>query len=139
MPLLKYLLMPQLRKTEKDTLPKEQPSLQPQAEKSALKDYNASVDISGVRVIPIRPTDQGLVGFASLVINNAVYLGSIAIMAAPDGVHYIVYPQRKMGKSQFSMFHPIDKGVATAIEQAVLEKYQSIMLPNEEWSYRQVT
>jgi|ERR1700678_249808 len=149
MPLLKYLLMPQLRTIQKSTLT-EAPPGQPQAEKT-LRDYEASsyakasadesahksVDISGVRVIPIREKD-GLVGFASLVINNAIYLGSIAIMVAPDGVYYVVYPQRKMGKSQFSMFHPIDKGVAAVIEKAIIDKFESITLPNQEWSYRKV-
>jgi DNA-binding cell septation regulator SpoVG len=121
----------------KATLAEAQPSQQP--EKIVLKGDSSMVDISEVRIIPIRPKDFGLVGFASLVINKAIYLGSIAIMAAPDGVYYLVYPQRKSGKSQFSMFHPVDKRVASAIEKAVLEKYESIMLPNEEWSYRQVT
>lgn len=141
MPLLKYLLMPQLRMMEKSTST-DQPSPLPLKSdlpqiKPSLKNYNASVDISEVRVTPIRPRD-GLVGFASLVINNAIYLGSIAIMVAPDGVLYLVYPQRKMGKSQFSMFHPIDKGVASAIEKAVIDKFESITLPNSEWSYRPV-
>lgn len=116
-----------------------EPHPSPQPEKVVLKGEGAVVDISEVRIIPIRPKDYGLVGFASLVINRAIYLGSIAIMAAPDGVYYLVYPQRKSGKSQFSMFHPVDKEVALAIEKAVLEKYQSIMMPNEEWSYRKVT
>ena len=92
MPLLKYLLMPQLRSMGKATLAEALPS--PQPEKIAPKDEDTVVDISEVRIIPIRPKDFGLVGFASLVINKAIYLGSIAIMAAPDGVYYLVYPQR---------------------------------------------
>lgn len=59
-------------------------------------------------------------------------------MADPVNGYSVVYPQRKLGKSKFSMFHPVDKDVAIAIEKAIVEKFESMTLPNQEWSYKQV-
>lgn len=48
--------------------------------------------ISEIQIIPVKPKN-GLIGFASCVVNNQLYLGSIAIYTRPDGSGYrLVYP-----------------------------------------------
>ena len=60
--------------------------------------------ISEVQVIPVKPSN-GLVGFASLVFDNCLYLGSIGIYTRPEGGYRLTYPTRKTGTKNFHIFH----------------------------------
>lgn len=83
--------------------------------------------ISEVNIIPIRPKD-GLVGFASVVINDAIYLGSIGIHQKLNGNGYrLTYPTKKMGMHNADIFYPINKTVGKAIENAILDKLNDVM------------
>ena len=53
--------------------------------------------ISEVNIILIKPRN-GLIGFASLVVNDALYLGSIGIHQKLNGNGYrLTYPTKKTG------------------------------------------
>tara|TARA_B100001989_G_scaffold252461_1_gene234583 strand:- start:1622 stop:1930 length:309 start_codon:yes stop_codon:yes gene_type:complete len=83
--------------------------------------------ISEVNIIPIRPKD-GLVGFASVVINDAIYLGSIGIHEKLNGNGYrLTYPTKKMGMHNADIFYPINKTTGKAIETAILNKLNDVM------------
>lgn len=81
--------------------------------------------ISEIQIIPIKPKD-GLVGFASLVFDNTFYLGSIGIHTRPQGGYRLTYPTRKTTKNTLPIFHPINKEIATAIEQAVIAEFKKV-------------
>jgi len=49
------------------------------------------MNITEVNITPIKPKD-GLVAFASVVLDNSVYLSSIAVYARLDGNGYRVLP-----------------------------------------------
>lgn len=76
--------------------------------------------VSEVQIIPIKPRD-GLIGFASCVLNNALYLGCIAVHTRPDGSGIrLVYPsQALVNGKQVQVFHPISRAAGDFFEQAV--------------------
>lgn len=82
--------------------------------------------ITEVRIIPIKP-NNGLVGFASLVLDQKIYLGSIGIHTKIDGSGYrLTYPTKKIGDKNINLYHPITRELGIAIEQAILEKVKVV-------------
>lgn len=82
--------------------------------------------ISEIQIIPIKP-QNGLVAFASLVLNNNLYLGSIGIITRPNGGYRLVYPTKKVGMKNINIFHPINKEFAQEIEKKVIKKFEKVM------------
>ena len=78
--------------------------------------------ISEVQVTPIKPID-GLVGFASLVFDNKLYLSSIGIYTRLQGGYHLAFPT----KGHINIFHPINKEIATEIEDAVISKFKEVV------------
>lgn len=82
--------------------------------------------ISNIQIVPIKPKD-GLVAFVSFTFNDSFYFSSIGIYTRPQGGYRLSYPTRKASNNNFSVYHPIQKDVATAIEQAIIDKYEDIL------------
>lgn len=80
-------------------------------------------NISEVQVVPVKP-QNGLVGLASVVFNNSLYLGSLGIYTRPAGGYRLTYPTKKLSKT--NVFHPIDKETGEQIEHAVIAKFEQI-------------
>ena len=82
--------------------------------------------ITEIQITPIKPKD-GLVGFASVVLDNSLYLGSIGVYTRLDGSgHRLTYPTKKIGDNSTNIYHPINKETSKAIEQAVFKKLKEI-------------
>lgn len=82
--------------------------------------------ITEVQITPIKPKD-GLVGFASIVLENSVYLGFIGVYTRLDGSGYrLTYPTKKIGNKSINIYHPINKEVSKAIEGVVEQKLKEI-------------
>lgn len=82
--------------------------------------------ITEVQITPIKP-HEGLVAFASLVLENCLYLGSIGIYTRLDGSGYrITYPTKKVGGTDMNIYHPIRRELGREIESAILEKLYEI-------------
>lgn len=82
--------------------------------------------ISEIQIIPIKPQD-GLVGFASFVLDNNLYLGSVGILTRPEGGYRLAYPTKKVGIRSINIFHPINKEFANLIEKEVISKFEDVM------------
>jgi len=83
--------------------------------------------ITEVQILPIKPKD-GLVGFASVVINRSIYLGSIGIHTKLDGSGYrLTYPTKYTLDKTFNIFHPINQEASKLIEEAVILKFKDVM------------
>lgn len=83
--------------------------------------------ISEVNIILIKPRD-GLIGFASLVIDDALYLGSIGIHQKLNGSGYrLTYPTKKAGMQDMDIFHPISRAAGNVIETAIFNKLNDVM------------
>ena len=82
--------------------------------------------ITEVQVIPIKPKD-GLVGFASVIFDDCLYLGSIGIFTRPEGGYRLTYPTRNGQEKNINVFYPINKITADEIEKAVTTKFEALM------------
>ena len=82
--------------------------------------------VEEVQVVPVKP-HNGLIAFASCVIDGRLYLGSIAIYTKLKGKGFrLVYPTKKIRETNIPIFHPINKGTAEAIEKAIIEKLDDL-------------
>jgi len=83
--------------------------------------------ISEVTFYPIRPTDKGLIGFASCLFDNKLHLDSIAIYTTPDGDIRLVFPNKVLPNSkEISLFYPIDQETYELIKEAVSNKIEEL-------------
>jgi DNA-binding cell septation regulator SpoVG len=85
--------------------------------------------VSEIQIVPTKPKD-GLVAFATCVINNQFYYGNIAIYTSPsslDGFR-LVYPSKMLptGK-QIQCMHPVNREAGEAIHNAIIGKYKELM------------
>lgn len=86
-----------------------------------------TIKISETQISFVKPND-GIIGFASVVINDSIYLNSIAIHQKLDGSGYrITYPSKKLGNGSVGVFYPINRQTSLAIEQAILSKLKEVM------------
>lgn len=85
--------------------------------------------ISEIQIIPVKPKD-GLVAFASCIINNQFYIGNIAIHtspASPDGFR-LVYPMKIMATGkELNCVYPINRETGDAVSKAVVTKYKELL------------
>jgi len=87
---------------------------------------NQEVKISEIEFIPVKPK-EGLIGFASFILDEKYYVSSVAIYTRLDGSGYrLVYPSKKIGEKNINTFHPINSGVGRAIEEAVINKVNKL-------------
>lgn len=83
--------------------------------------------VTEINITFIKPKDS-LIGFASVVLDDAIYLSSIGIHTRLDGGGYrLTFPSKKSGHQQFQIFHPIRKDVGAAIERAIFDKLKDVM------------
>ncbi|MCS6956685.1 MAG: SpoVG family protein [Patescibacteria group bacterium] len=82
--------------------------------------------ITEIEIVPIKPKN-GIVGFASFVLNDVLYLGSIAIMTKLNGGYRLVYPTKKIGDRRINIYHPIERNFSLEIEKVVIEKFENLM------------
>ena len=95
--------------------------------------------ISEINVTPIKPQD-GLIAFASIVIYDSIYLGSIAVYTRPDGSYRLLYPTKKLGERLINLFHPINNKTSKQIEDAIFKKCEEVFeRSNENDRYGQNT
>src|SRR5262249_39007597 len=87
----------------------------------------SSLSISEIEVQPVR-ANRGLIAFASCVINNQFFLGSIAIHTKLDGSGLrLVFPAKTLanGKS-IPIFYPITKEVGGLFLESITEHLDHI-------------
>lgn len=90
------------------------------------------MQVSEVNITPIKPSD-GLIAFASCVVDKKLYLGSIGVHTRPkDGSYRITYPTKKVGARAMDYFHPINREMSKAIEIAITEKCEEVFERGDE-------
>lgn len=82
--------------------------------------------ISEVQIVPVK-ANNGLIGFASFVLYEAIYCGSVGVFTRPNGGYRLVYPTRKMIGKDIDVYYPINKQVGLAIEEAVAIKFEEVV------------
>ena len=77
------------------------------------------MNITKVLIRKVVPKD-GLVGFASFVLNDSLYLGNIAIFSRLNKDTYrLVFPEKKIKDKAISLFHPVTSAFYFLLEEAV--------------------
>ncbi len=84
------------------------------------------MQITEIQIIPLKPK-EGLVGFASCVVDEWLYLGSIGIMTRLSGGYRLTYPTKLIGNNSINLFHPLNKDVGQQIETEIINKYEEVM------------
>ncbi len=88
--------------------------------------------VSEVQIVPVKPIN-GLVGFASCVIDERLFIGSIGVHRRLDGSGYrLTYPTKKIGIHQLNYFHPVTKEAGEAIEMAIYDKCTELFEGSDE-------
>lgn len=82
--------------------------------------------ITEIQIAPIK-SQNGLVAFASVVINDSLYLGSIGIHSKIGGGYRLTYPTKQAGGKSFNLFYPINRDASGAIEHAIISKFIEVM------------
>jgi len=82
--------------------------------------------VTQIQIIPVKPKD-GLVAFVSFTFDNSFYFSSIGIYTRLQGGYRLTYPTRKSFTTSLPIFHPINKEIASMIEEAVIRKYEEII------------
>lgn len=83
-----------------------------------------STKVSEIKIIPLKPKDDGLVAIATCVIDNKLYCGSIGIYTRMEGGYRVTFPTKKVNEKSINLFHPINKTVYTEIESAIVLHYE---------------
>jgi DNA-binding cell septation regulator SpoVG len=92
--------------------------------------------ISEVNIVPIKAVD-GLVAFASCVVNEQLYIGSLGVHRRLDGTGYrITYPTRRVGARELNYYYPINKQAGSAIEQAIVAKCHELFEKSDDHNDR---
>ena len=76
--------------------------------------------------MPIKP-QNGLVAFASFVLDKNLYLGSVGVLTRPNGGYRLVYPTKKVGNKNINIFYPINKKFAQLVENEVVKQLEEVM------------
>lgn len=85
------------------------------------------MQITEVDIAFVKPKD-GLIAFASVVLDDQLFLSGIAIHSKLVGSGYrLTYPTRRVGDVQFSLVHPIRKPMGLAIERAIIDKLKNVL------------
>ncbi len=83
--------------------------------------------VSEVTIIPIRATN-GLVAFASCVVDGKIYIGGIGIYTKLDGTGYrLTYPNKKVNQNSVRLVYPINKEVGDKILTSIIDKYEELL------------
>lgn len=83
--------------------------------------------ITEVQISFVKPQD-GLIGFASCVLSESLFISSIAIHRKLDGSGYrLTYPSKKSGTRDFDIFYPLSSKLSKAIELAIFSKLENIL------------
>ncbi len=84
------------------------------------------MEISKIELIPIK-SQQGLIAFANIVIENSIFLGSIGVHKRLDGSGYrLTYPTKKVGATNIVLCHPVNPSLSRKIEEMVLRKVEEL-------------
>lgn len=85
--------------------------------------------ISEVQIITVKP-QNGLVAFASCVLDESFYLGSIALHSSINTKlgFRLVFANKKLSNGQIvEICHPINREAELQITEAVVESYLKLM------------
>jgi len=83
--------------------------------------------IKEVTFYPIKPTEKGLIGFASCLFNDRLSLNSIAVYSTSSGDIRLVFPDKILPNAKkIHLFYPVDNDTYEEIKQAIYRKIEDV-------------
>lgn len=84
------------------------------------------MDITKVQVRKIVPKD-GLVGFASFVIEDCLYIGNIGVFSRLNKDNFrLIFPEKKVNDKKIPIFYPLNTDFYYKLEDMVNEEIKNI-------------
>jgi DNA-binding cell septation regulator SpoVG len=92
------------------------------------------LEINEIQIIPVR-AQNGLVAFASCVINNQFYIGNIGIHSTFNENEFrLVYPTRILANNRTtSCVHPINKETGEAMRASICKAFKDLFLKHTDY------
>lgn len=92
--------------------------------------------ISEIQIAPVKPRN-GLVAFASCVIDDSLFVGNIAIytsLSNSEG-YRLVFPSKALASGvEVQCVHPINRETGRTISRAIINRYENLILyPKKMW------
>ena len=83
--------------------------------------HHPALTVSEVKIRLLDESPDGLLGWASCVINNSLFLNNIAIRRGRDGDLLLIFPAKKSRKDQkYFFFNPISRDAKRILDEAIL-------------------
>lgn len=83
------------------------------------------MEIEEIQIRPTNPKD-GIIGFASCVINKELYISNIAIATRLSGGYRLIYPIKNILGKNLSIFYPINQSTGMKLEHAIVAKLREL-------------
>jgi DNA-binding cell septation regulator SpoVG len=84
-------------------------------------------NISEINFKLVNGKGSPIVAIASLIYDHNLYLGSIALRQESNGIIKCLFPTKKIGNQQFSIYNPINKETQEAISKSIIQEFQNFM------------
>jgi len=87
--------------------------------------------VTEVQILPIRPRN-GLIGFATIVLDHAIQISDLAVFTRPQGGFRIGYPKKKLPNGKdVPIFRPLTRELDQTLEVIIARKFEEILLGKE--------
>jgi DNA-binding cell septation regulator SpoVG len=92
------------------------------------------IQISEIQIIQVKP-NNGLIAFASFILNESLFVSSIAVYTRLDNPdrYRLVYPSKLIGNKETNILYPIKKEVGGYIEKEVSKQYNKLFKKCDEY------
>lgn len=85
------------------------------------------IRFSEIQILPIKPF-RSLIGFTSFILNNAFYVGGVAIHSTMSGGIRLVFPDKVLPNGKkICLVYPISKEVGDLVTWEVLRVYRNLL------------
>lgn len=93
------------------------------------------IKITEIQIVPVKPKN-GLVAFANFVVNESLFVSSVAVYTRLDNPdkYRLVYPSKLIGNKDTSVLYPIKKEVGGYIEKQVSEQLNKLFKKCDEYA-----
>ena len=88
-----------------------------------------NIFVGEIQIVPIKPLN-GLVAFASAVINSQFFVGNIAVYSSPSSKtgFRLVFPTKKLSSGKhIDCFYPVSREAEEAVSRQIIDEYLRLM------------
>lgn len=87
----------------------------------------APIVVSEVRIRMAETDDDGLIAWASCVINSCLYVNNIAIRKSQEGEIFLTFPAKKSKKGvKYFYLRPINREAKAILDAAILGEFKGL-------------